>query len=363
MIRPRTSATARRAAPTRSARRAATTVALAITLAGGGTLSAMAAVPAAGAPTTAPHAAAGQAAVEASALATRRGKDRHRDPDPHTPIPAQVQSQAAQKDAAGAAGAAAAGASAETTGVVVGGGGPLSNPPAGAPAKVSAAAQSAATASPSAMAAAGLPAQVVLGYAQQPQQNSYYCGPAAVAQALALVGINRPQSEVAERLRTDAAGYQTSWSGTFTWYYAPDVGSTKRPVADVMGSYMYGYGRTGRYYSAELPMDPSAADIATYQRRLVSDTASGYPLIGDAWEMQGEGNLRLPGHPAVFPNTSYDVFHWYTIHGYENYGATSYITDSAAGSPYVSWSTTIPRYSKVDSGTLTLINGGRGYVW
>ena len=289
-----------------------------------------------------------------------RGKDRRRDPDPHTPVPAAAQAKAAQKDASSVVAAA--------TGVVVGGGGELS----AATAKAASGAKSDGTtaqaaaveaAQPAALAAAGVPSQVALGYAQQPQQTSYYCGPAAVAQALALLGIYRSQAEVADRLQTDAAGYQTSWSGTFTWYYAPDVGSTNRPVADVMGSYMYGWGRTGRYYSADVPEDVSSGDVEAFKQRLVADASTGYPLIGDAWEVQGAGNLRLPGHPAVFPNTSYDVFHWYTIHGYEDYGTTTYITDPAAGSPYVSWSSTIPRYSKIDSETLTVINGGRGYVW
>lgn len=325
----------------RTVRRASMTLALALSLVGAGSLSAVALSSAA------PGASA--VAVPADPHA-KKAKDRSRDPDPHTPIPAAVQAKVAQKDAAGIA-----------AGVVVGGGGPLPGAVSGA-AKTSTQALGASSA-PAALKAAGAPAQVVLGYAQQPQQTSYYCGPAAVAQALALVGINRSQNEVADRLRTNASGYQTSWSGTFTYYYAPDVGSTSRPVADVMGSYMYGYGRNARYYSTEVPESPSATDLANFQTRLVNDASAGYPLIGDAWEVQGAGNLRLPGHPAVFPNTSYDVFHWYTMHGYENYGATTYITDPAAGSPYVSWSSTIPRYSKIDSDTLTVINGGRGYVW
>lgn len=307
---------------------------------------------------------ANPASADGLAAQGRRGKDRGRDPDPHTPVPPAVQAKAAQKDARSVVAA---------QGVVVGGGGEMPTMPTSVQGRrgkrADALEASAATLAEDgrlqsgSLAAAGVPARVTLGHAQQPQQTSYYCGPAAVVQALALLGIHRSQNEVADRLRTNAAGYQTSWSGTHTWYYAPDVGSTSRPVADVLGSYMFGWGRAGRYYSADLPEEPSAADVATFQQRLVAGASTGYPLIGDAWEVQGAGNLRLPGHPAVFPNTSYDVFHWYTIHGYEDYGATTYVTDPAAGSPYVSWSSTIPRYSAIDSETLTVINGGRGYVW
>src|SRR4051812_27120717 len=53
----------------------------------------------------------------------------------------------------------------------------------------------------SAALAAG-PVSTALAANQQPQQNSYYCGPAAVVEALGQMGINITQSAAAKKLGT-----------------------------------------------------------------------------------------------------------------------------------------------------------------
>ncbi|HEX4213378.1 MAG TPA: hypothetical protein VIA06_08655 [Candidatus Dormibacteraeota bacterium] len=175
---------------------------------------------------------------------------------------------------------------------------------------------------------------------QQGQINGYYCGPAAVSEALGALGVSLTQSSAGSLLQT-TADEGTSWSGL-------DINvpkTTGYPVADLIN-----YESGGWYAPVSVPYQPAAGDDTTYVNDLTYDIDHKWPLVGDAWEVPN--GPHLVGHPNI------EIFHWFEIRGYENAGSTTDYEDSAT----TVWSG-IPPYSSLSSQTIVTIVGGRGYVW
>ena len=182
---------------------------------------------------------------------------------------------------------------------------------------------------------------------QQPQQTSYWCGPATVTELLTWKGVSITQSQAATLLKTTTDG--TAWSGVNISVPSP----TGYPVADAM-NYKVG---VGYYVPTAVAGSPSSADIATYQNDLVYDIDHAWGLAGDAWEVPTGSHLT--GHP-----TDRTIFHWYAIFGYDNSGTGTDYADSVHGATSISWSGNVPAYTiNFSSSTITHINGGRGYIW
>lgn len=174
---------------------------------------------------------------------------------------------------------------------------------------------------------------------QQGQITGYYCGPAAVSEALDLRGVGLSQSQAAGKLRTDGNG--TAWSGVNA-----NVGTTTGyPVPDVLNAYT-----NAGYVPVAVPYTPSGGDVGSFKSRLVSNVDTGYPLVGDGWEVPG--GPHLAGHPNV------EIFHWFTIRGYSSWGDQTQYEDSAT----TVWGT-VPPYQTMSTATIVTILGGRGYVW
>jgi len=175
---------------------------------------------------------------------------------------------------------------------------------------------------------------------QTPQQTSYWCGPAAVAEALGQLGVSMSQSTAASQLGTTTDG--TDWSN-----------GTGYPVPNVLNA-----NQSFFYVAQSVSYSPSQQEIDTYKNRLVGDTALSWaPLVGDAWETAG-GTYHLAGHP-----TDRDIFHWFDIRGYTSSGAYTQYEDSVAGASSVSWSSGVDAYSTMASYKIVTILGERGYVW
>lgn len=183
---------------------------------------------------------------------------------------------------------------------------------------------------------------------QQDQATSYYCGPAAVSEALAHLGISVSQTTAASQLRTTTAG--TAWSGV---YANVTTAKTGYPVPDVL-NYHLRY-RSLRYYPVGYGSATSTV-IANFKTRAVADISANEPVIGDAWETP-QSAYYLQGHPQDRP-----IFHWYTMYGYSSSGATISYEDSAH-SAHVSWGGSVPEYYALPAYKLVTINAGRGYVW
>jgi hypothetical protein len=178
---------------------------------------------------------------------------------------------------------------------------------------------------------------------QTPQATSYYCGPAAVHEALDALGVSLSQSAAAAALHTTTDG--TAWSGGGT-------SPSGYPVPDVMNRYE---GRN--YYVPQYVASATSSAISTYENDLETDiSAIRAPLIGDAWEVPS--GKHLDGHPS-----DRTIFHWFEIRGYYGSGGTTLYEDSVHGATSISWSGNVPAYSNQASSEIVSILGGRGYVW
>jgi hypothetical protein len=187
-----------------------------------------------------------------------------------------------------------------------------------------------------------------IGSQYQGQWNSYYCGPAAVAEAFVIkpgrFGVV-DQGAAAWLMRTDTNG--TAWSGVNA--YVPAPYGTGYPVRDVL-NYEIG---TSWYLPQAVAYNATASDKATYISNLAFDIDNYWPIAGDAWEVYGSPN-RLWGHPLY-----QTIFHWFTISGYQDYASTTNYMDSAT----TVWSAVHGWNTGFSSNTLVVIVGGRGYIW
>jgi hypothetical protein len=178
---------------------------------------------------------------------------------------------------------------------------------------------------------------------QTPQITNYYCGPAAVHEALGALGVSLSQSAAASALHTTTDG--TAWSGGGT-------SPSGYPVPDVMNRY-----QNRNYYIPQPVSSATSGAISSYENDLESDIAAlRVPLIGDAWETTS--GYHLTGHPR-----DRVIFHWFEIRGYFGSGGSTLYEDSVHGATSISWSAGVPAYSNLPSSTIVSIIGGRGYVW
>ena len=179
---------------------------------------------------------------------------------------------------------------------------------------------------------------------QTPQSTSYYCGPAAVHEALDALGVWLSQPAAAAALHTTTDG--TGWSGGGT-------SPSGYPVPDVLNAY-----QSRNFYVPQRVDSPTSSAIKTYEADLETDIYGwGAPLIGDAWETKSS-DYHLVGHPR-----DRTIFHWFEIRGYEDSGASTMYEDSVHNANSVSWHAGVPAYSTLPSGWIVSIVSGRGYVW
>ena len=179
---------------------------------------------------------------------------------------------------------------------------------------------------------------------QKPQSTSYYCGPAAVHEALDALGIWLSQSAAAAALHTTTDG--TAWSGGGT-------SPSGYPIPDVLNAY-----QSRNFYVPQPVSSPTSSAIKTYENDLETDIyAWGAPLIGDAWETRSS-DYHLVGHP-----TDRTIFHWFEIRGYQDSGGSTMYEDSVHNANSVSWHAGVPAYSTLPSRWIVSIVSGRGYVW
>ena len=187
------------------------------------------------------------------------------------------------------------------------------------------------------------PSSASLAANQTPQATSYYCGPAAVHEALGALGVSLSQSAAATALHTTTGG--TAWSGGGT-------SPTGYPVPDVLNRY-----QSRNYYAPQPVSSATSSSINTYENDLEMDvSAIRAPLVGDAWETPS--GYHLVGHPG-----GQQIFHWFEIRGYYGSGGTTLYEDSVHGATSISWSGSVPAYSNLPSRQIVSIVGGRGYVW
>lgn len=171
---------------------------------------------------------------------------------------------------------------------------------------------------------------------QQGQANSYYCGPATVAESSTTEAVGVSQSTAASYMGTNSNG--------------TDTGSMTSGMVHYIGQPVFGY----TFYGwVSVPYSPTQTDKNTFMSNLSGDIQKylAAPVAGDAWEAAGGPHLN--GHPA-----NQTIFHYFEIGGWNTNNSTTYYADSATSI----WST-VPAYSWFDAWTMVVILGGRGYIW
>lgn len=99
----------------------------------------------------------------------------------------------------------------------------------------------------------------------------------------------------------------------------------------------------------------TSIDVNTFISDVTLDIDNNYPVAGDAYEVVN--GYHLVGHPNA------NIFHWFAIDGYSNYGSSTHYADSVHGASSISWSGNVPAYSTMDSSIIARIVDGRGIIW
>jgi len=189
----------------------------------------------------------------------------------------------------------------------------------------------------------GYPSSASFAGNQTPQITGYYCGPAAVHEALNSVGVGMSQQTAADHLNTTTAG--TAWSGGGT-------SPSGYPVPDVLNHH-----ETRNYYVPQYVSSDGSSAVNQYEQDLTYDIyAVGAPAVGDAYEIPGGAHLN--GHPK-----DRQIFHWFDIRGYTDSGASTMYEDSVHAATSVPWYGGVPAYSTLASSKIVTIVEGRGYIW
>ena len=129
------------------------------------------------------------------------------------------------------------------------------------------------------------------------RSTSYYCGPAAVHEALNSVGVGMSQQTAADHLNTTTAG--TAWSGGGT-------SPSGYPVPDVLNHH-----ETRNYYVPQSVSSDGSSAVDQYEQDLTYDIyAVGAPAVGNAYEIpggappqrasEGQPDTPLVRHPWVY---------------------------------------------------------------
>ncbi|MFA9399445.1 MAG: hypothetical protein ACERKV_14425 [Clostridiaceae bacterium] len=173
---------------------------------------------------------------------------------------------------------------------------------------------------------------------QQSQQTNYYCGPATASEIIkARINSLYSQSSLASDLRCTTSGT--------AWY--DGAGKTGYPMADTLNKFC----STMNWYA------PYGTNVDTnkFKDHIVFDIDMDYGVAGDAYEVVG--GKHLIGHPDK------NIFHWFAIDGYKDYGNVIWYLDSVSGSSSISWSSSVPKYSSMNAIDLAEIVNGRGIIW
>lgn len=177
---------------------------------------------------------------------------------------------------------------------------------------------------------------------QVAQIKYYYCGPAAVKEALGVQGVGSTQDGLADSLGTTTDGT--------AWY----LGNNDYPVPNVLNARLPG---TFTYVPVNVDYTPTSSQVSNFEGHVVADIYDGYAPIGNAWEVAG--GPHLVGHPK-----DKTIYHYFEIRGYDNSGGDTKYEDSVYDATSVSWYADVTSaYSTMSSSTIATILGGRGYVW
>ena len=176
-------------------------------------------------------------------------------------------------------------------------------------------------------------------------QGAYnYCGPATAYMILRKIGVTGISQN------SLAASLGTTSNGT-AWYLTNGNSSSQFPMMTTLNSYQ-GY----KYYIPS-PMGAAGANplSETQVKSYVMSATSYDNAIALCGISYAYGSSHLPSYPL------YEVGHWLTCIGYNNYGNNIYVDDPA--SQYSSDFTSVPNKYFISSSTCTAFISPRGMIW
>lgn len=192
-----------------------------------------------------------------------------------------------------------------------------------------------------------------LNVVQVSQQTNYYCGPASAYEILQYQMIHNglgsttgPQGETLSQSTLAGSSYlQTDEYDGTNW--SPYV------MAPTLNAWLH-----TSYYVAQPGSGVGGGfSTKTWELDLRSDIDGGWSIAGNV--VESAGGPHLVGHP-----TNETIYHWIAVMGYTNYGDYTTYVDSVHGdTQFWSWAANVPAQSTIDSGSLTTMLNGRGYIW
>lgn len=172
---------------------------------------------------------------------------------------------------------------------------------------------------------------------QQPQQTSYYCGPATVASILGAKNLHYSQSDLASYLGTTTAG--TAWYN----------GGNSYPVRDVLNSL------ENTFYYAVYPASTNSTSQLSYKVKYSIDR--DYGVAANIYEVYN-GTYSLPGHSGR------TIEHWIPIDGYYNNGSSIHYAEPIYNATSISWYKNVTSaYSTVPDYVMSYVIWEKGLVW
>lgn len=210
------------------------------------------------------------------------------------------------------------------------------------------------------------PPSAQLSVAQEPEQYSYWCGPATGAVILNADNFRLgPRGEYLyndstnsddyanERALTHYLGwYGTNWSQQVPNSNPPTYYS---PMASMLNAWISG----GTYYVVNGSGVGNGFTTSTFAYDVETDITTGWAVAGGMSLEPGDGIQYIPGYP-----TNIVIQHWIPIIGFSSYGSTILFDDPIYHSPdpNLQWHVAGPTAS-ISASWLAQILNTRGYIW
>lgn len=165
----------------------------------------------------------------------------------------------------------------------------------------------------------------------QPQQTSFYCGPAVVAIALAMLLPDPPT----QRMLASSDALQTDLNGE----------TNRHRICEIVNRYLGG----GTYQVNDLSRPATTEERGQFTRDLRRSARAGAPLLCSLEVMPG-GPRPHQGYPQ-----DRVIEHHVAVHGYYDAGERVLVSDPAGKSPAVTWGHAVPVEYTVSTDTLIAV--------
>jgi len=185
---------------------------------------------------------------------------------------------------------------------------------------------------------------------QYSQENSYYCGPAAVKSVLAGEG----NTTVTQKTLAGKSYLKTDTYSSTPWYITNGSSFSDYPVYNTLRAFTtFIY---VPYPSGSLGTPPPSDGLKT---RIMSTISSGHGVVANGQSAASSSAAsHMPGY-----TTSNNIAHWIAVDGYKDSGNTIWIVDPINGCSGISWNGNVSRYYSITLAKFTAFVAPRGIFW